>query len=246
VRIRVLFFGPLADLFGTREEVLDIAEQTCLRDVYERYRARNDRLGEPGKNLLLAVNQDFCSAEVTLHDNDEVAFLPPMSGGSPDVEPTSPDVVEIIRAPIDATALRQRLQCPRDGAVVVFHGVVRNHSRFDGRERQTLFLKYEAYEPMAVRRMRELADEARRRWAISAVAIQHRLGRLEIGEASVVIVVTAAHRRAAFEACAWLIDSLKRTVPIWKKEHFSDGSEWVEGEMPEAGMTGTGAGLAQP
>jgi molybdopterin synthase catalytic subunit len=113
-----------------------------------------------------------------------------------------------------------------DGAVVVFDGIVRNHTR----GRRTLYLDYEAYEEMAVRQMRELGLKARERFAMRQVTMVHRLGRLEIGATSVLIVVAAAHRSAAFEACRWLIDALKQTVPIWKKETFADGAVWAPGE----------------
>ncbi len=144
---------------------------------------------------------------------------------------TNPDdVVALVREPIDARALAARLLRGEDGAVVVFEGVVRNNSQ----GRATLFLEYEGYEPMALALMEALATEARADFAIDRIAIVHRLGRLEIGDASVVIVVTAAHRGPAFEACRRTIDRLKKTVPIWKKEHFADGAVWVEGQWDES------------
>ena len=120
----------------------------------------------------------------------------------------------------------QDIKRPEDGAAAVFEGIVRNHTR----GRRTLFLDYEAYEEMALKQMEELAGRALAEFKIRDVAIVHRLGRLEIGETSVLIVVASAHRAAAFDACRWLIDTLKRTVPIWKKEHFEDGAVWADGE----------------
>ena len=131
-----------------------------------------------------------------------------------------------MRERIDSEKILAAIKRPEDGAAVVFEGVVRNHTR----ERQTLYLDYEAYEEMALKKMEELAAEALRQFRVREVALIHRLGRLEIGEASVLIVVAAAHRGAAFDACRWLIDTLKRTVPIWKKEHFIDGAVWADGE----------------
>ena len=130
---------------------------------------------------------------------------------------------------------------PEDGAVAVFEGIVRNHSR----GRRTLYLDYEAYEEMALRQMESLAEQALSIFEVRAAALVHRLGRLEIGETSVLVVVASAHRAAAFDACRWLIDTLKRTVPIWKKEHFEDGAVWAGGEpfpadVPSA--SGTPAG----
>jgi molybdopterin synthase catalytic subunit len=119
---------------------------------------------------------------------------------------------------------------PQDGAVAVFEGIVRNHSR----NRRTLYLDYEAYEPMAAKKLEELAEQALAQFAVREVAVVHRLGRLQIGETSVLIAVASAHRAAAFDACRWLIDNLKKTVPIWKKEHFEDGAVWADGEpFPE-------------
>src|ERR1700756_5691674 len=132
----------------------------------------------------------------------------------------------IVRKPIDTRAVLASIKRPEDGAAIAFEGVVRNNTR----GRKTLYLDYEAYEEMALEQMQKLAREAGERFAIDRVGVVHRLGRLEIGESSIVIVVTSAHRAAAFDACRWLIDTLKRTVPVWKKEHFADGVVWKDGE----------------
>ncbi len=132
----------------------------------------------------------------------------------------------LTREPIDAESQIAAAKRGEDGAVVVFDGLVRNNTR----GRRTLYLDYEAYEEMAARQLSALAAEARGRFGVRQVSIAHRLGRLQIGETSVLIVVASAHRAAAFEACRWLIDSLKRTVPIWKKETFEDGAVWADGE----------------
>ncbi len=138
--------------------------------------------------------------------------------------------VALTREPIDAAQIVAAAKRGEDGAVVVFDGIVRNHSR----GRRTLHLDYEAYEEMAVHQMRELGRRARERFGVRQVTMIHRLGHLEIGETSVLIVVASAHRTAAFEACRWLIDTLKQTVPIWKKETFADGAVWAPGEpFPE-------------
>ena len=138
--------------------------------------------------------------------------------------------VTLTREAIDAETIVAAAKSGEDGAVVVFDGIVRNHSR----GRRTLHLDYEAYEEMALRQMRELGLKARERFGVRQVTMVHRLGRLEIGETSVLIVVASAHRCAAFEACRWLIDTLKQTVPIWKKETFADGAVWAPGDpFPE-------------
>jgi MoaE-MoaD fusion protein len=147
-------------------------------------------------------------------------------------ESSSIDLLLLVRDPIDPSALVEHVREPEDGAVVTFDGCVRNHSQ----GRRTLYLDYEAYESMALGKIREIAEEIHEKFAIHRVAIAHRLGRLGIGETSVFIAVSSAHRPAAFEACRFAIDTLKRTVPIWKKEYFEDGAVWADGEMPPAPM----------
>jgi len=131
----------------------------------------------------------------------------------------------------------EEVRAGEDGAIVTFDGCVRNHSH----GRSTLYLEYEAYESMALEKMREIGKQLHAQFAIDRVAMVHRLGRLEIGETSVFIAVSAAHRGAAFEACRWAIDTLKSTVPIWKKEFFADGAVWAEGAIPAASAAGTEA-----
>ena len=140
------------------------------------------------------------------------------------------DIFQLVREPIDFGTLIRHVRGPEDGAIVTFDGFVRNQSH----NRRTLYLDYEAYEPMALAKMREIAAELHQHYRIHRVAIVHRLGRLEIGETSVFIAVSAPHRGAAFDACRLAIDTLKRTVPIWKKEYFEDGAVWADGELPPA------------
>jgi len=138
------------------------------------------------------------------------------------------DRIEITRNPIVNAEVASEVRTDRDGAVATFDGCVRNHSH----GRTTLYLEYEAYEEMALAKMREIAAHIREHHAIDGVAMVHRLGRLEIGETSVFIAVSAPHRAAAFDACRYAIDTLKKTVPIWKKEFFADGAVWADGELP--------------
>jgi MoaE-MoaD fusion protein len=140
------------------------------------------------------------------------------------------DIIELIREPIDPRPLIDHLRAPEDGAIVTFDGFVRNQSH----NLPTLYLDYEAYESMALGKMSEIAAELHEKYCVHRVAIVHRLGRLEIGETSVFIAVSAPHRAAAFDACRFAIDTLKRTVPIWKKEYFEDGAIWADGELPPA------------
>jgi molybdopterin synthase catalytic subunit len=151
------------------------------------------------------------------------------------------DQFALTRERINAPALVEHVRTAGDGAVVTFDGCVRNHSH----GRRTLYLEYEAYETMAVEKMREIGAQAHEKFAIDRVAMVHRLGRLEVGETSVFIAVSAAHRGAAFEACRWAIDTLKRAVPIWKKEFFEDGAVWADGELPPPPLAPR-AGAAPP
>jgi molybdopterin synthase catalytic subunit len=156
-------------------------------------------------------------------------MLPPVSGGS-DVKEllsqTSMRHAAIVREKINTQQVLDKIKQPEDGAAVVFEGVVRNNTR----GRRTLYLDYEAYQGMALKQLEGLSSRALSEFKIRDLAIVHRLGRIEIGETSVLIVVASAHRGAAFDACRWLIDALKKTVPIWKKEHFEDGAVWADGE----------------
>lgn len=152
------------------------------------------------------------------------------------------DKFELVREVISTAALASHVRAGRDGAIVTFDGFVRNESH--GRE--TLYLEYEAYESMALAKMRQIGEELRGKFAIDRVAIVHRLGRLEIGETSVFIAVSAPHRAAAFEACRYAIDTLKKTVPIWKKEFFADGAVWADGELPPIAPSSPAASGAAP
>src|SRR5437879_2247454 len=142
--------------------------------------------------------------------------------------PPHDDIYQLVREPIDIAALARQVRAPQDGAVVTFDGFVRNESH----NRATLYLDYEAYESMALAKMREIGVQLHEKYRIHRVTMVHRLGRLEIGETSVFIAVSAPHRAAAFDACRFAIDTLKRIVPIWKKEYFADGAVWADGELP--------------
>jgi len=227
MQVRVLFFGQLRDIVGRAEESVELAEGGSVADLFARFRHTFPRLEDFRSAVAVSVNQEYADLSAELHHGDEVAFLPPVSGGSGN------DLIRLTRTPIRPEEILPRLKAPANGAVVTFDGIVRNHSA--GRE--TLHLDYEAYEPMAVKKMGEIAAEIRARFQADGIAIVHRLGRLHIGETSVFIAVSAAHRDAAFDACRYAIDRLKSTVPIWKKEYFADGAVWVEGELPARAET---------
>jgi MoaE-MoaD fusion protein len=237
MRIKVLFFGALKDIVGRTEESVTIEEGSSIAALYESYAARFPGLARHSPSLLFSRNREFVGRAERLREGDEVAFLPPVSGGAPEGAPSTgnsdgpPAVCRLTRAPIDSRALASELKQCQDGAAVIFEGVVRDHSG----DRKTLFLEYEAYEPMALEKMREIAEEIRRKFPVDSVGMIHRLGHLEIGETSVAIAVASEHRGPAFEACRYGIDRLKRVVPIWKKEFFADGAIWVEGEAVAGG-----------
>jgi MoaE-MoaD fusion protein len=241
MHVRVLFFGMLKDAAGKSSEVMEIASNASLRDLLAVCEARIPKLKASIASLAVAVNQEYAGPDTTLKENDEVALLPPVSGGAPDTA-RSKRHASIVHSSIDPQPILSALKHGEDGAALVFEGTVRNQTR----GRKTLYLDYEAYEEMALQKMETLATMALQKFQIRDVAIVHRLGRLEIGETSVVIAVASAHRAAAFDACRWLIDTLKRTVPIWKKEHFEDGAVWADGEpfpaeIPRANSVASGS-----
>lgn len=232
MQVRILFFGMLKEIAGGGEQWLTLGDGARLADALSECEKKWPKLGDYLPASATAINQEFAPVESRLKEGDEIALLPPVSGGAPDAEP----FVRIQRERIVPHEIVPKLERAEDGAIIIFDGVVRNHSR----GRQTKYLEYEAYEAMALKQMQQLAAEARQKFAIRNVAFVHRLGRLEIGESSVLIAVYSAHRAPAFEACRWLIDTLKQTVPIWKKECFADGAVWADGEAFPAAIPTAG------
>jgi molybdopterin synthase catalytic subunit len=227
MQIRVLFFGVLKDITGRADDFLDLPEDATLADVLSHYEKASPRWKGLMTSIAMAVNREYVGPQTLLKAGDEVALLPPVSGGSGEAPRLRTfKHTAMVRERIDTESLLEGIKRAEDGAVVVFEGIVRDNTR----GRRTFYLDYEAYEEMALQQMEELSERALSQFKIRDVAIIHRLGRLEIGETSVLIVVAAAHRAAAFDGCRWLIDTLKRTVPIWKKEYFEDGAVWADGE----------------
>ncbi|HVS82748.1 MAG TPA: molybdenum cofactor biosynthesis protein MoaE [Pyrinomonadaceae bacterium] len=231
IHVRVLFFGAARDAAGREELELSLSSRSNVASALAELLAVHPALQRFGNSLLLAVNQEYALPDREISDGDELAVLPPVSGGS-EVAQTSvcesgaSDFFELTNDPIDVGAVARRVVLAECGATVTLDGYAREWTR----GRRTLYLVYEAYAPMALREMQRLGKQAHEKFEIAHIGIVHRTGRLEIGETSVVIAVSAPHRRAAFEACEWAIRELKRTVPIWKKEVFEDGEVWVEGE----------------
>lgn len=225
MKVRVLVFGMLKDLLPLESGTVDLADGSTVAQLVSHLLAHSLQAQSYTDSLAIAVNREYATPAQVLRDGDEVALLPPVSGGVEIAEPAR-NLVRLQREPIDPAHFLQQLKSGSDGAVAIFDGIVRDNSR----GRRTLYLDYEAYEEMALNQMRRLADEAKRSFGVREIALVHRLGRLQIGETSVWIAVAAAHRAQAFDACRWIIDTLKKTVPIWKKEHFEDGAVWADGE----------------
>ena len=233
MRLQVQYLGMLKDFAGRSSEPVEVPDGALLGDLFESLQQRLPQLAQFRHAIALAVNYEYSRRERELHDGDEVALIPPVSGGATDTAGSGETVriqtaahAALVRQAIDGATIAAAIKQPADGAVVLFDGIVRNQSR----GRRTLYLEYSAYEPMALKQMEHLAVQALASFAVRDVWLVHRLGRLEIGETSVLIAVTSAHRAAAFEACRWVIDSLKKAVPIWKKEFFEDGAVWADGE----------------
>ena len=215
--MRLRYFASIREALGRREDELDVPAGSTVAQVWERLLAAQPALA--GQRYRPAVNQEYADAETVLQEADEVVFIPPVSGGA------GAALCRITGEPIDAGALIAAVQTAADGAVCVFYGVVRE----DSRQRTVRYLEYDAFPEMAEKKMRQILDEVAQRWPEQRAAIVHRIGRLEIGEASVVIAVASPHRGESFEACRYVIDRVKQEVPIWKKEVFTDGEAWVEG-----------------
>ena len=235
MRARILFFGMLREIAGMSSEEAEFPEGSDLAGVFRAYAARFPRFHEIARSIVVARNHEFADPATRIAEGDEIAFLPPVSGGA-DADP--PEISDgrvycaLTRHGIDTRALIAKLMSGAEGAVITFEGTVRNHTR----GRATLYLDYECYESMAIKMMVRIAREIAASHHVERVAMVHRLGRMLIGETSVAVVVTAPHRRQAFEAALEAIDRLKKAVPIWKKEVFEDGEVWVEGEGGRAGL----------
>jgi len=218
VSVRLKFFALFRELFGETERELDLPVGSRVADVWARLVAERPVLGNLEGAVRFAVNREYVPADHELKAGDELVFVPPVSGGE-----DGQTMFEITERPLEPQELISAVQTEEDGAVVLFIGVVRNNSE----GRPTRYLVYEAYPEMAEAKVAEIAAEARRRWGVGKVAVKHRVGQLEIGEASVMVAVAAPHRAEAFEACRYIMDRVKTDAPIWKKEVFIDGEVWV-------------------
>ena len=241
MQVRILPFGILKESLGSDPFALDLPGGATVADLLAQLGVQAPAV--ESLRIAVSVNAEYADRTRVLSENDEVGLLPPVSGGSagPDLSfLTAPGLVTAVglyRSPIESAEIIKAIKHAEDGAVVVFDGIVRNNSK----GRPTLYLDYEAYEEMADKQMRTLAQEAIAQFGVRQVIIVHRLGRLHVGETSVLIIVASAHRAQAYEASRWLIDTLKKTVPIWKKETFVDGAVWADGEPFPPGYAVEGA-----
>ena len=222
MKITVQLFAGVSELLGKRHVTLDMAEGATVSLLWDQLTSEYPRVTPFLSSLVCAIDEEFVSSEHPLRDGDEVAIIPPISGGGDDDE----GLFRVTSEPLDQEPLLAAVRRDESGAVALFYGVARNHS--DGRQVQAL--EYDAYPSMAEKKLREVADEVRERWPISCIGVLHRTGRLAIGETSLLVAVSAPHRKEAFAACEYAVDRIKQIVPVWKKELWEDGDgDWVAG-----------------
>ena len=225
MRLTVQLFANLAETCGARQvELCDLPQPLTASLVMDAFVDRFPQLDGMRDSIMFAVNAEYVSADHPVTPCDEVALIPPVSGGTDD------EFFKITRDVLDPTALHNLVLSPQAGAVSLFVGVVRDNNL----GRDVNYLEYDAYPAMATKVMRQIEGEIRERWDVLDIAMHHRIGRLEIGEASVAVAVASAHRGEGIEACHYGIDRLKAIVPIWKKEVWADGEEWIEGSLTPA------------
>jgi molybdopterin synthase catalytic subunit len=221
IAVRARLFARLRELAGTDTASVELPAGSNVADVFDAVAKLYPGLASDRNSLRVALNQEFVDWDKPVADGDEVAFIPPVSGGAHGAGV----LFELTARPLDARRMETAVAHKGAGAICTFTGVVRDSSR----GRSVTHLEYEAYAEMATAQMRKIADEIAEQWPEARVAMAHRTGRLEIGEPSVVVSVSTPHRAEAIAACKWGIDRLKETVPIWKKEHANDGTYWIEG-----------------
>jgi molybdopterin synthase catalytic subunit len=226
---KIRLFASLKDLAGAAEVEVQAPAPLSVEALRQALAEQVPALAPALPSALLAVNQEYAFAGESIQAGDELAFFPPVSGGQ---EAPQPEYFALIQGAVDLNALTERILSPATGAAVVFSGFVRGQTQAQGGELEaTTALEYEAYEPMALAKMRQVAAEIRQRWpGVQGIAIAQSLGTLQVGQATVLIACTAAHRDGGcFEAARYGIDRLKEIVPVWKKEHRPDSAAWIEG-----------------
>ena len=226
MKVSVRLFAGLHDLVGRREVELELVEGATVADLREQLVSQYPAVTPLMSTLVCAVDEEYVSNNHRLSAGDQVALIPPVSGGSATQGAgAEADRFRVTEEPLDPQRLVELVRRDESGALALFYGVVRNHSQ----GRRVLYLEYDAYPAMAVKKIEQVAEEVRSRWDVTDVAIHHRTGRMEVGETSLLVAVSAAHRREAFEACHYAVDRIKEIVPVWKKEVWEGGESWVEG-----------------
>ncbi|MFQ5860428.1 MAG: molybdopterin converting factor subunit 1 [Dehalococcoidia bacterium] len=225
MKIKVYLFAAYRELAGQREVELDLEPGSTVAALTGELRRRFPRLAPSTAPIVAAVNAEYAEPHQVLQEGDEVALIPPVSGGSP--------MIQITERPLTSEEVTAQVRRDTNGGVVTFLGTTRRFTR----GKQVLHLEYEAYRGMALKKLEEIAAEVRERWGIEDVAIAHRIGRLEVEEVSLVVAVASPHRREAFAACQYAVDRIKAMVPIWKKEFFQDGQVWVGTEEEEHALS---------
>ena len=229
MQINILFFATLKDLTGTKRLLLELPSETStLAMVRDNIISRYPEIEANLNAALASINEEYAFAQDTVKDGDEVAFFPPVSGGSGQL----PEIYRLPNEPIDHDEIIESITTPATGAVCLFSGMVRGETNKDGHIPQTEYLEYEAYEPMAIAKMKQVANEIRAQFPkVQGIAIAQRIGRLEVGQNTVLIACSSAHRDdGCFEAARYGIDRLKEIVPVWKKEVGASGTAWIEGD----------------
>ena len=217
MRVRVRLFAGVKELVGQQELVVQLPDGASVRDLERALAQEYPQLAPLLPGLVFAVAEEYRTREFVLHEDDEVALIPPISGGS--------DAFAVTEEALDPRPVIESVHEPGSGAVVLFLGVVRDEDQ----GRRVRYLEYEAYRPMAVKELRRVGQEVAARWPSVRVAMRHRVGRLAVGETALVVAVAAPHREEAFAACGYTVDRIKAIVPIWKKEVWEDGEAWLEG-----------------
>jgi molybdopterin synthase catalytic subunit len=239
IRVRVKLFATLRQQAGWSEQSVEIADGSTLGDLMAQLMKASPDLKLTGRAVYAAVNQGYAKGDRVLVDGDEVAIFPPVSGGAGEERMGERKRFEITSEPLSLDDVAARVTDARYGAITTFAGVVRGETVTEEGQRGTDFLNYEAYAEMAERMMAQIGEEIQQKWPkVGAVSILHRIGRLEVGEPSVLIAVATPHRGdGCFDACRYAIERLKAIVPIWKQENWADGQVWVEGpRQPEIAL----------
>jgi molybdopterin converting factor subunit 1 len=231
MKVNVRLFAGLHDLLGKRDVSVELADGATVAQLQEQLGREYPAVVPFLPTLVCAVDEEYVPAEHRLSDGDEVAFIPPVSGGGDQEE----DWFQVTAGALESQPLVDAVRKDESGAVVLFHGVARNHSE----GRRVRALEYDAYPSLAEKKLREVGREVRARWPVTGIGILHRTGRIAVGETSLLVAVSAAHRREAFEACHYAVDRIKQIVPIWKKEIWEDGEgAWVAGHPVEVSQQG--------